>query len=497
MSLIDKLLEHGPHGKGPGLDRLLNTQRLEQALDLIKNDPALPFNDALQRTDADLSNLPTSVLRDIVQSQPPEVQQQVAQWASSGELPGGAHRLGLGDAPTPTPGPHNLPGPGGAPPGPGNALPGPGNTPATVLANLANNVAPTFNPAPHATPGAPQGGIRPDAAPGEMIQRLFEGRVDGNQSLAAMRTPGGENLRTHAAQSVVMPRGENAVRQDALQQPGHLLRARGDGPLPGQAPANAAANAQPQGTTRAPGLTGAQQALAQNVPLTQGRPDAQQPGQQQALLRGDAALPSQAALPQQAVPATQARPDALAPQLLQAQGQTQLATPAQARPEGTTVPLAPQLAGVTVMANPQAPAFNPQSTQPPQLAGIAQNAAAQGREPLLAPAGHTLAGFLRRDQRGRQALRQKPIDWALALLPGVHKRAAGSEAKSISFQWLFWLLTIIAYGSLAIAVIAMVPNGGRLLDADGVPTPGVYALLIGGIAALASWLVARRLTKRE
>ncbi len=509
---IEKLTEHGPHGRG--LDKLLNAQRLEQAMDLMKNDPSLPFATALQMTDADLSQVPTSVLRDIVQSQPPEVQQQIASWASGGDFPGGANRLGLSNAPDPAT---------SLPPTASGA-----NAPAgSPLANATSDVARVLDPAPRILPGHPQGGPRTDGAPSQMIQRLFgEGRAEtAHNQIAVPRSTGGGNPHAETSQAVAMPRNAqgdagiaervqqqslpaaalqrgdgNAVRPDVVQQPpSQALQQARDG-LAGnagsQAPTHAAPTAQPQGAAQTSAFSGSPQA-AQAVPLAQGRPETMAGQQQQAFARADAAgTPSQAALPQQAVPTAQARPDALGTQL-HAQGQTQLAAPAQARPEAMPPPLAPQLAGLTVLANPQAPTLNPQLNQNAvPVAPGTENAVSQARDALLAPAGHTLAGFLRRDHRGRQPMRNRPLDWALALVPGLRRRGAEGEAEPVSFQWLFWLLTIVAYGAVAAAIITMVPSGGRLLDGSGAPVFGAYALLVGAVAAIASWLVGRRLTKR-
>ena len=154
-----------------------------------------------------------------------------------------------------------------------------------------------------------------------------------------------------------------------------------------------------------------------------------------------------------------------------------------------------QIPGATVLANPQGTVMPAQIT-PPSPSGT-ENAAAQARDGLLAPAGHTLAGSLRRDlRRGAQPPKERRADWMLALLPGRSKRTRTGEEETTSFQWLFWVLTVAAYGALAIAAITMIPSGGGLTDEFGRPSYGAYALIIGAIAAAASWFVGRRLSKR-
>ena len=88
------------------------------------------------------------------------------------------------------------------------------------------------------------------------------------------------------------------------------------------------------------------------------------------------------------------------------------------------------------------------------------------------------------------------MSWLLAFVPGARKRRIDGEPDVMSFQWLFWILTIVAYASLAMAVIVMVPDGGRLIDGNGTPSIGAYALAVGGFAAITSWFVGRRLAKR-
>jgi len=174
------------------------------------------------------------------------------------------------------------------------------------------------------------------------------------------------------------------------------------------------------------------------------------------------------ALPQQAVLAPQGRADALPAQIL------------------------PQAAGATILSAPQGAVVAPNAQAP-----VARGAdGAQARENQLAPAGHTLAGSLRRDtgKRGAGLPRQHPADALLALLPGRRRRRAEGEDTSTSFQWLFWILTVIAYGALAVAIVAMIPSGGGLSDGAGRPGYGAYALVIGALAAAASWWVGRRLS---
>jgi hypothetical protein len=196
----------------------------------------------------------------------------------------------------------------------------------------------------------------------------------------------------------------------------------------------------------------------------------QDPGQ--AVVMAERMNAAQQQLPSQAMPLAQSRAEALAAQVL------------------------PTLAGATILASPQTQPLPGQVNIPVPPGTDA--AAAQARDAQLTPAGHTVAGFLRRDlRRGNvQAPGERPPGALLTLLANRRRRCEEEEDGATSFPWLFWILTIVAYGALAVAVVAMIPSGGGLTDDLGQPTYGAYALIVGAIAAVASWFVGRRLSKR-
>jgi hypothetical protein len=279
----------------------------------------------------------------------------------------------------------------------------------------------------------------------------------------------GDLLPGQSAPAQASPRGE---------LPAALARHEATAPTTYAAPTGAsqanAATAPPSTTT----LSAQPAATSNDALLAPGTRVADATG----AARTDAAIPaagadrlqpntlSQPILQQQVVPAPQGRTDAL---------------PAQ----GLSL-----AAGATVLANPQGNVMAPNAAAPPR--GTGEALPAQPRDGQLAPAGHTAATGQRRDARkGAQAPAQQRPDPLLALLSG-HKRPDDGDDGATSFQWVFWILTVIAYGALAIAVVAMVPSGGGLTDGLGRPTTGAYALVVGAAAALASWLVARRLTRR-
>jgi hypothetical protein len=70
------------------------------------------------------------------------------------------------------------------------------------------------------------------------------------------------------------------------------------------------------------------------------------------------------------------------------------------------------------------------------------------------------------------------------------------RAIANAMQWTFWLLAIVAYGCLGLAVVALLPAGADVLGSSGRRWTGGFAL--GGlVAAAVAWLVARRLGVRR
>lgn len=189
---------------------------------------------------------------------------------------------------------------------------------------------------------------------------------------------------------------------------------------------------------------------------------------------------------------------AMADRASQAQTQAQnLPAFAQGRAESVPNQAMATLAGAAMLANPQG---NPMLAQAPNVAHVPPGtdaAAAQAREAHLAPAGHTVAGSFRRDLRtGATPQAERRGESLLsALIPGRKRNAADDEEQSTSFQWLFWILTIAAYGSLGVAILAMIPSGGSLTDGFGQPSVAGYALIAGAVAAIAAWLMGRKLAK--
>lgn len=319
----------------------------------------------------------------------------------------------------------------------------------------------------------------------ELIQQLPPGHQRQLVESADSLPPGFRDAMQQLGLAPAEPRG----RADGF----NAASLQGDGaPVAGAARGEAAAFATGREVASAPTTATAGSAAVQSAATPQAALAAQgarpageaatlRPGEAPALIRADATLAArapdrpaaaqpQAALPAQAVLSPQGRGDALPAHLL------------------------PAATGATLLANPQAvaaPGHTAASAPPGMDAG-----SVPVREGPLAPAGHTLAGSFRdRLRRGAPMPRGRPLDWLLTLLPLRDKRRQERD-ESLSFQWLFWILTVVAYGAVAIAVVSLIPGGRGLGDGFGRPSPAGYALIVGAIAAVASWWVGRRLSKR-
>lgn len=338
--------------------------------------------------------------------------------------------------------------------------------------------------------GSPAQSTQP--SPSAMIERLFTDNP--------ARADGAQNLNTTAQR--VMASADTA-RADATQT---LPQVRSEQPY-GARTEVPAAQARPETGAGYAGSAAAQSTAAERTGLPANQPasaatggqtavQAQQADAGLALRQGEAPPPAVARDGGSALQASDRNP------LMQQQPASQNASLPQGRTDATPAQVAAQLAGATVAANALGVPL-PSQVAPPALPMAqppgADTAAAQARETtILQPAGHTAAGNLRRDLRpGGQAL-HKPVDWMLALIPGhARRRGLRGEDESVAMQWAFWMLTTVAYGALALAVVAMVSDSGKsLIDPSGKPSYGAYALIIGGVTAIASWFIGKRLEGR-
>lgn len=82
---------------------------------------------------------------------------------------------------------------------------------------------------------------------------------------------------------------------------------------------------------------------------------------------------------------------------------------------------------------------------------------------------------------------------------GVHRpsREAEPELEALrALQWLFWVLTVVAYVCLALAVVLMLPSGS-LISERASPGGSGFALFLGVAVAAGAWWLGRRINRRD
>lgn len=118
----------------------------------------------------------------------------------------------------------------------------------------------------------------------------------------------------------------------------------------------------------------------------------------------------------------------------------------------------------------------------------------------------TLTGIYTADGPYRRALRRgsnvlsarfSSLLMALGLAgPPVTMRGRDAEYElSLAMQWLFWLLAIVAYACLGLAVIAFLPAGSDVFGEGGRTWTGGFAVA-GLVAGAGAWWFARQLSGR-
>jgi len=326
---------------------------------------------------------------------------------------------------------------------------------------------PTQPNAAAAMPGTPGSAAGAASTPSNLVNtaadvvRTVATTLSGVPQTAAQTTP-----QTSAAQP--QPAGPmQSAQTQALPGQQSTMQALAQAPQP-----QTTAQTAQQGAN-----TLAQPSTAVPVPLQAqpGRADAAfaPPGNTAA---DRAALPQQAQAPMQ--PGVPSAP----------QGATLVA----AVPLATTVaqaPVAQQLAG-----NPQA-----QATGNPLAGTAALDAGSPARAELTGTGTYTAEGpGLRRRERMKVGARQMG-QWMLAAAQGrLHLVRPHDDSRHEAervFQWLFWVLAIVAYGSLGLVLVAFLLSFGELPAAPTLRRwTGEFAFA-GLLAAVGAWWLGRQLTR--
>jgi len=205
-----------------------------------------------------------------------------------------------------------------------------------------------------------------------------------------------------------------------------------------------------------------------------------------------------------ALPAPQGRPEAS----LAARGEQAMLDRAatMGRPMGAVVtgPSIATASGQIAPAMAQTAQVVPLSQAPLDARGItlsANDRALAGRtEPMLGMPIYTADGPTRsRPRRLTEALPAHLTRWLwLAGLSGNPASMRDPDPEKdgwFALQWLYWLLAIVAYGCLALALIAMLPSGADVFGGRGSGFSRT-TLGLGVVAAAAAWWLARRMTRR-
>ena len=181
------------------------------------------------------------------------------------------------------------------------------------------------------------------------------------------------------------------------------------------------------------------------------------------------------------------------------------------RPTATTTTqgsLAPNVAGTTQAATATTVAALPLAIQPAQapmdargntLLAVNDRVATQRADVTLAGI-YTAEGPYRRGlRRGSNVLSAQFSRLLMALgLAGPPVTMRGRDAEyelSVALQWLFWLLALVAYACLALAMIAFLPAGSDVLGGSGRGWTTGFAIA-GLIAGAGAWWFARQLSAR-
>ena len=162
-------------------------------------------------------------------------------------------------------------------------------------------------------------------------------------------------------------------------------------------------------------------------------------------------------------------------------------------------PLALAIPGLTVATAPTNPAADARG----MILPTHDAATSQRAENAMNPAGHTLAGTQRRQRSGRMS--SMPQGGLARLLWAVGAAGYTSEGREDgtereirrAVQWLFWILTLIAYGCLAGALVVFVGSDGRLADSMADRNSTATLAMCGLAAGVIAWGVGRWVSRRR
>jgi hypothetical protein len=315
--------------------------------------------------------------------------------------------------------------------------------------------------------------------------------ANANTAAGTQAPPAHANANANAH---LNPGHEASLRGDARAQMATTLAPPGTNtPQAGVRAEGATPNNAATGTTTLAQTASAvpqQRALGDPALLAQSRP-----ADAAALAQGRTADAALAARPVAAALAAAARNAATTAPAPATTAPPTLANTAMPPPGNTAALAAAGLTVATIAGNPVADARG--------VILPANDAAALRGEQMLNPAGHTVAGAQRRSLRSRmQGMPQGGMArllWAMGAMGHTGDAGqAGSEREiQRALQWLFWMLAIIAYGCVAVAIVAFVGSDGRLMDSINDRNYTAWLAVLGLATGVGAWGVARWMSRRR
>ena len=168
-----------------------------------------------------------------------------------------------------------------------------------------------------------------------------------------------------------------------------------------------------------------------------------------------------------------------------------------APPPGTTQAMA-TAAGLTMATS----AVNQPVDARGAILATNDHAAMRAADATLGLAGHTLDGLQRRLLRNRVQMMPQRLTrllWAMGLMGAQTDARDANPERDLqrAMQWLFWMLAVIAYGCLAVAIVALVGSNGRMFDYEAGRTYTSWLAFFGLVTGTVAWLLARRMSRRR
>ncbi|WP_242111962.1 hypothetical protein [Luteimonas aquatica] len=112
------------------------------------------------------------------------------------------------------------------------------------------------------------------------------------------------------------------------------------------------------------------------------------------------------------------------------------------------------------------------------------------RGELQAQGNTVAAGWRRRGRNKFDPAADRPR------LRALFRRDQDADNGAQAWQWLFWLLGLVAYASIALAIVALMPGGSGLFSDQHRSGTSGGLIVLGCVSFAAAWWLARRIRRR-